>query len=187
MILKPSACRAFEARKPGRRLSTKRVKASDRASSLPHEHGAFSPDGIFRITQRVCDFQLDQFGVVNNSVYCNYLEHCRSEAFHALGFNVHETARQGKALALSQLNMAYKLPLRSRDTFEVRMWVERVTGARIALGQDIFLQATGEQVLTAEAVIVWLDNRYKPVRLPPEERAAFQKLYEQRIQSLART
>ncbi|KAF5833548.1 methylketone synthase IIb [Dunaliella salina] len=149
-------------------------------SSSHHGHeGAFSPNGTFCITQRVCDFQLDQFGVVNNSVYCNYLEHCRSEAFHALGFNVHETARQGKALALSQLNLAYRRPLRSRDTFEVKMWVERVTGARVVLGQDIFLRATGEQVLTAEAIIVWLDSQYRPMRVPPVERAAFQTLYEQ--------
>jgi len=39
---------------------------------------------------------LCRFSVVNNSVYCNYLEDCRSEAFHALGFDVHEAARSGK-------------------------------------------------------------------------------------------
>jgi len=80
-------------------LSAPALHSSDQCTRAT---GSAFVDGVFSITHRVSDYQLDQFGVVNNSVYCNYLEDCRSEAFHALGFDVHETARLGKLFPLLQ-------------------------------------------------------------------------------------
>ncbi len=56
-----------------------------------------------------------QFGVVNNAVYSSYLQHGRHEALAELGFDCDAFAREGNPLALSELRLAFKGPLRSRD------------------------------------------------------------------------
>ena len=90
---------------------------------------------------RVRDYELDQFGVVNNAVYSSYIQHARHDAFSALGLHIDSFTQGGGALALSNLSLTFLAPLRSRDVFEVEVWVERITAARLILGQSITLKS----------------------------------------------
>lgn len=76
---------------------------------------------------------------VNNAVFSSYLQHARHEALAALGHDVDASARSGAPLALSELTLRFKAPLRSRDAFRVSVWVQKVGGARAVLGQQIEL------------------------------------------------
>ncbi|DBA89581.1 TPA: hypothetical protein ACH3X2_004482 [Trebouxia sp. C0005] len=133
-------------------------------------------DPFFAIEMKVRDYELDQYGVVNNAVYLNYLQHVREEWMHYIGFNSGEFARAGNALALSECNVKYTRPLRTRDTFNSKAWVTKVSATSFHLYQELVKveedeQACKEEVaLSATCIVVCLDHRYRPTRILPEWR-----------------
>ncbi|KAG2483547.1 hypothetical protein HYH03_017601 [Edaphochlamys debaryana] len=138
------------------------------------------------LAPEVRDYELDQFSVVNNAVYSSFFQHGRHEAFAALGHDVDEYARAGTPLALSQLNIAFKAPLRSRDRFRVTVTVSKVSGARLVLHQRVLRRAgKGEEELVAEAeaTVVFLDSSYRAARVPKKVTRLFQALVDLRTQA----
>lgn len=126
----------------------------------------------FSLDFQVRDYELDQYGVVNNAVYLNYLEHTRHEFLIAVGLDAAGVARQGRALALSELQVRFLRPLGSRERFRVGLLLERLTGARAVFRQEIARLADDAPVLEALATAVWLDGRGRPHRIPPPVREA---------------
>ncbi|GLI60218.1 hypothetical protein VaNZ11_002300, partial [Volvox africanus] len=158
------------------------------------------PKGEYSVEMQVRDYELDQFNVVNNAVYSSFFQHGRHEAFAALGHDVDEYGRRGTPLALSQLNITFRAPLRSRDVFRVTVSVQRVSGARVVFyqrilkcmrrpratvggpaaggGQEDEKEQTVEEELVAEAeaVVVFLDSNYRPARVPKDAASMLQVL-----------
>ncbi|HEX9843363.1 MAG TPA: thioesterase family protein [bacterium] len=128
---------------------------------------------VFRLDMLVRDYELDQYGVVNNAVYLNYLEHARHEFLHGVGIDPAAVARSGSALALSEIHVRYRSSLRSRERFAVEITIGEVRGARLAIHQRIVATDDGRTVLEAQAVAVFLDANGRPRRVAPEHRAAF--------------
>ncbi|KAF2608150.1 hypothetical protein F2Q68_00046080 [Brassica cretica] len=108
-------------------------------------------------------------------VSCVHTE-ARHEFLESIGINCDEVARSGQALALSELAIKFLAPLRSGDRFVVKARVSGLSAARIYFDHFIFKLPNLEKkqpVLEAKGVAVWLDNKYRPVRIPPHIRSKF--------------
>jgi len=127
----------------------------------------------FHLEFQVRDYELDQYGVVNNAVYLNYLEHTRHEFLIAIGIDAAQVAREGRSLALHRIEVTFHRPLRSRERFRISARVAELRGARVVLSQSIVLIPSEVPVLEAVATAVFLDQHGRPLRVTPEIRRAF--------------
>jgi len=87
---------------------------------------------------KVRDYECDMQGVVNNSVYQNYLEHARHEFLQARGINFAELTAAGINLVVIRAELDYKKSLASNDRFVVRSRLQQVSKIRFEFQQDIF-------------------------------------------------
>eukprot|EP00798_Chlamydomonas_sp_ICE-L_P030805 gene30805-35836_t len=99
-------------------------------------------DGVYCLEMGVRDYELDQFGVVNNAVYANYFQHALHEGLERLGIDCDAYARANLGLAITDMRLSYKAPLRSKDKFRELVEVSRVTGARAVMDQVILKSVT---------------------------------------------
>jgi acyl-CoA thioester hydrolase len=85
----------------------------------------------------VRDYECDLQGVVNNSVYQNYLEHTRHEFMKTIGLDFADLYNRGILAVVARAELAFKTSLRSGDKFVVRLWVEH-EGVKYIFHQDIY-------------------------------------------------
>jgi acyl-CoA thioester hydrolase len=67
-----------------------------------------SDQSVFSVSFKVRDYELDMQGIVNNSVYFNYLEHARHEYLITKGVDVAALAKEGINLVLVRSEIDYK-------------------------------------------------------------------------------
>ena len=66
----------------------------------------------------VRDYECDHQGIVNHSVYLNYLEHARHKAFEQY-FQIPALSAQGIYLVVAEIQIRYLCALRPQDRFTV--------------------------------------------------------------------
>jgi len=91
----------------------------------------------YELELKVRDYECDIQGVVNNSVYQNYLEHTRHEFLLSVGLDFAEMFKLGINAVVARADIQYKSPLVSGDKFICRLGVER-KGVRYFFNQDIY-------------------------------------------------
>ena len=95
-------------------------------------------DYAFASEMSVRDYECDMQGIVNNSVYQNYLEHVRHLYLKRVGIDFSEYTRKGINLVVVRAELDYKYPLVSGDTFVVGLTIARESALKFAFYQDIF-------------------------------------------------
>ncbi|MDR2963596.1 MAG: acyl-CoA thioesterase [Bacteroidales bacterium] len=91
----------------------------------------------YEIELKVRDYELDLQGIVNNSVYQNYLEHARHE--YLLAHNVDFAALHAERidLVVTRVEIDYKDSLKSQDRFVVKTSMSKEGNVRIVFHQRI--------------------------------------------------
>lgn len=91
---------------------------------------------IYQIELDVRDYECDLQGIVNNSVYQNYMEHTRHQFLLSVGGDFAELHSRGIDFVVSRVEIDFKTSLRSGDRFISRLNLYR-EGIRIIFNQEI--------------------------------------------------
>ncbi len=117
---------------------------------------------IFSLDFKVRDYECDMQGIVNNSVYQNYLEHTRHEFLLSKGINFAELAAQKINLVVLRAELDYKQPLVSGDEFYVDVEVVQSSRVRFDFLQNIYRKRDQKLMLSAKITGTSLNERGRP-------------------------
>ena len=115
------------------------------------------PDFFHSLIIKVRDYELDAQGIVNNANYLHYLELTRHDFCERAGIPFAEMHRRGLDPVVRKIEIEYFSPLRSGDSMESRLRMDR-DGARFIFLQEIVNAATGQRVVSARVTVVCLEN-----------------------------
>lgn len=91
----------------------------------------------FELKMKVRDYECDLQGVVNNSVYQNYLEHTRHEYMQSVGLDFADMFKRGIVAVVARVDIQYKQSLQSGDEFVSKLYMEQ-QGIKYMFYQDIY-------------------------------------------------
>ena len=105
---------------------------------------------IYEQEFKVRDYECDLQGIVNNSVYQNYLEHTRHEFLNSQNVNFTNLFNKGIVAVVARVDIKYKTSLKSGDRYISKLNVEK-QGVKYMFYQDIY--RLPDEKLSIRAVI----------------------------------
>lgn len=116
----------------------------------------------FKLDFKVRDYECDMQGVVNNSVYQNYLEHARHEYLLAKGIDFAELTRMKIHLVVLRAELDYKASLTSGNEFYVEVSPTQSSRVRFNFLQNIYRKSDQKLMLAAKITWTSLNERGRP-------------------------
>ena len=116
----------------------------------------------FQLEMQVRDYECDIQGIVNNSVYQNYLEHCRHQFLNHVGLDFAQLHKDGIDAVVIRAELDYKFPLRPGDDFLVQLKIARQGRLRIVFNQQI-LKKTDLKLMVNAKIITVLTQNNRPI------------------------
>ena len=111
----------------------------------------------------VRDHELDRFGVVNNAVYQNYLEHARHAFLASRGISLTHLLEEKFRPVITRIDLEYLLPLQSGDSFSVQLWLTRLTRVKFQFFQQIQKIPSMQSTTRAQVIGTFLGPNHRPV------------------------
>ena len=111
----------------------------------------------------VRDHELDRFGVVNNAVYQNYLEHARHAFLASRGISLTHLLEEKFRPVITRIDLEYLLPLQSGDSFSVQLWLTRLTRVKFQFFQQIQKIPSMQSTTRAQVIGTFLGPNDRPV------------------------
>lgn len=119
-------------------------------------------DYHFETELEVRDYECDIQGIVNNSVYQNYLEHCRHQFLNKVGLSFAQMHNDGIDAVVIRAELDYKFPLRPGDVFLVRLRMAKQGRLRIIFKQQV-IRKTDEKLMVDARITTVLTRNGRPV------------------------
>ncbi|MCK8103146.1 acyl-CoA thioesterase [Pseudoalteromonas sp. 2CM36K] len=129
----------------------------------------------FKVDFKVRDYECDLQGIVNNSVYFNYLEHARHEFLYAQGVDFAQLAKDKINLVVLRSEMDYKQSLKPADEFYVVVEPVRISRLKFAFKQTIIRKLDEKVMLNALVIGTSVNEKGRPF-LPPQIDNLFQAI-----------
>ncbi len=126
----------------------------------------------FKVDFKVRDYECDLQGIVNNSVYFNYLEHARHEFLYAQGIDFAQLAKDKVNLVVIRSEMDYKQSLKPGDAFYVVVEPQRISRLKFAFKQTIIRKQDEKVMLNALVIGTSVNAQGRPF-LPPQIESVF--------------
>ena len=124
----------------------------------------------FKFERRVSYYDTDAMGIVHHSNYVRYFEDARVAWMRESGLSDFHAPKGPFTFAVHELGLNYKKPLRFDDLFIVSLSVV-LDGLRLRFNYEITLGA--DSIADGHTVIIPLDAKFKPARLPQAARDLF--------------
>lgn len=123
--------------------------------------------------------ETDQMGVVYHGNYINWFEIGRTEWIRTQGMTYHELEAKGLLLPLVDLQMSFKQPAKYDDFITLYTRVTDFTNIRVTFESQVRRgistesirpiseneELPGEQLVTGMTKHVWVNPKFRPVRL----------------------
>ncbi len=132
-------------------------------------------DYIYSLDFKVRDYECDLQGIVNNSVYMNYLEHARHEFIKLYNIDFYELSLQEIYPVVYDARLQFKHSLKSGDEFCVKIRCRREGALKVVFEQDVYRKKDQKWMLKGEVTSVVTKNG-RPIRPDGIFDALFQKL-----------
>lgn len=132
---------------------------------------------VFLYEMSVRDYECDMQGVVNNSVYQNYLEHARHEYLKSIGIDFKSYTDKGIHLVVIRIELDYKYSLTSGDRFFVTADMKKESRIKFAFFQDIYLIPENRLVVRGKVIGAATNSKGRPF-IPDEFKSLFNKTSE---------
>ncbi len=126
-------------------------------------------DTPYSIDLEVRDYECDLQGIVNNSVYQNYLEHARHCFLRASGIDFAEITARGIHLVVIKAELDYKQSLKPGDRFRVTVRMEKAGRIRWAFVQEIRRIPDDTLMVAGRITGASLNERGRPSLVPELE------------------
>ena len=119
----------------------------------------------FKYVTKIYYEDTDAGGVVYYANYLKFLERARSEAIYSLGIsNTEILDKEGVIIIVKSCNIEYKKPAKLEDEIEVVSKISEVKISSFKMLQVI--KKKSEIISVAEVVLVTVNKKGKPVRIP---------------------
>lgn len=129
--------------------------------------------GKHACTVRVRSYELDSFGHVNHAVVLHYFEHARFETLAAGGFAPEVITARGEGVHVVRIEVDYRRELKLGDEVTLETELEEARNSSMTLRQVAHRSGDPAHVFAeARVVAVWVGQDGRPVRIPPDVRAA---------------
>ncbi|WP_405630676.1 acyl-CoA thioesterase [Pseudoalteromonas sp. Ld20] len=116
----------------------------------------------FKVDFKVRDYECDLQGIVNNSVYFNYLEHARHEFLYANGIDFAQLARDKINLVVMRSEIDYKQSLVPGDEFYVVVEPERISRLKFGFRQTVIRKSDDKVMLKALVIGTSVNEQGRP-------------------------
>lgn len=113
---------------------------------------------IFETEFKVRDYECDIQGIVNNSVYQNYMEHTRHEFLTSKGLDFAALHTEGIDPVVFRIEIDYKSPLKSGDEFVCKLNIEKEGNLKMVFFQDIFRKIDNKLMAKGKVIAVVVKN-----------------------------
>jgi acyl-CoA thioester hydrolase len=120
----------------------------------------------FTISLGVRHYEMDVLGHVNNAIYQHYLEHAAIAHSEHLGFTFERYRELGGLFVMRRITIDYLRPAVAGEILDITTWVGEMRGPRAIRHYEIRRQASGELLVTAEALWAWVaiaSGRPRPI------------------------
>ncbi|MEE2600588.1 MAG: acyl-CoA thioesterase [SAR324 cluster bacterium] len=116
----------------------------------------------FTHKMKVRDYELDRFGVINNAVYQNYLEHTRHLFLETNGVSMETLIKCGYSPIITKAEVEYRSSLKSGNDFVVNLELTSLSKIKFIFTQEIRSLPRNTLIISAKITGTILNSSKQP-------------------------